>query len=75
MLFRRRASAKPPIPYDPARQRPVIRTSICTGEQTACLQDCKTGRLQEVMLIRTPQDRAEFCRMYGIPEEELVIVY
>lgn len=61
--------------FDHAKKRPVIRASICTGEQTACFQDRETGRLEEVMLLRTPEDRAAFCRMYGIREEELETVY
>ena len=62
------------LSYDPARKRPVIRASICTGEQTACLQDLQTGRLEEVMLLRSPADRAEFCRMCGIREDALKII-
>lgn len=73
MLHRRRKIQA--LSYDPARKRPVIRASICTGEQTACLQDLQTGRLEEVMLLRSPADRAEFCRMCGIREDALKIIY
>lgn len=73
MLHRR--SKTQPLPYDPTQKRPVIRASICTGEQTACLQDLQTGRLEEVMLLRSPADRAEFCRMCGIREDSLQTVY
>lgn len=73
MLHRR--SKTQPLSYDPTQKRPVIRASICTGEQTACLQDLQTGRLEEVMLLRSPADRAEFCRMCGIREESLQTVY
>lgn len=76
MFFaRRRTQAKSTQSYDPAKKRPVIRSSICTGEQTACFQDLQTGRLEEVMLLRSPADRAEFCRLYGIQEEELTVIY
>lgn len=76
MFFSRRfARAKPVQSYDATQKRPVIRSSICTGEQTACFQDLHTGRLEEVMLLRSPDDRAEFCRMYGIREEDLTVIY
>lgn len=61
--------------YDAAKKRPVIRVSICTGEQTACFQDLETGRLEEVMLLRNAADRAAFCSAYGIQEDELSIIY
>lgn len=75
MFFRRPLAPKPTKSYDPAKKRPVIRASICTGEQTACFQDLETGRLEEVMLLRTPADRTAFCRMYGIQETELTVIY
>lgn len=75
MFFVRRRQVKPTRSYDAAKKRPVIRSSICTGEQTACFQDLQTGRLEEVMLLRTPADRAEFCRAYGIREEDLTVIY
>ena len=53
-------------PYDPATRRPVLKCSICTGEQVACFQELATGRLEEVMLIRTPRDLEAFREAYGI---------
>ncbi|MCD8381342.1 MAG: aspartate dehydrogenase [Clostridiales bacterium] len=73
MWFRRKQSR--PLAYDPARQQPVIRASICTGEQTACLRDRKTGRLEEVMLLRTTEDRRAFCRACGMDEDKVEIIY
>lgn len=72
MLFRRK---KPARTFDRQKKRPVIRASICTGEQTACFQDLETGRLEEVMLLRTPADRAQFLSEYGIDESELTVLY
>ena len=31
--------------YDPTAQKPVLRCSICTGEQVAGFQDLHTGHL------------------------------
>ena len=61
--------------YDRKNQRPVIRASICTGEQTAGFQDIHTGRFTEIMLLRTPADLAEFRRLYGIGDGKITIQY
>lgn len=61
--------------YDKAAQKPVIRSSICTGEKVAGFQDLATGRFVDVMLIRTPEDLREFCRLYGVKEAELTTLY
>ena len=46
--------------YDPNHQKPVLKTSICTGEQVAGFKDLQTGKIDEIMLIRSPADLAEF---------------
>ena len=48
---------------------PVIRCSICTGEQVAGFRDGQTGRFEEVTLIRAPTDLEEFKEKYGISGE------
>ncbi len=58
--------------YDRANQKPVIRCSICTGEQVAGFQDIHTGKFEEVMLIRTSDDLARFREMYGLTEVEKI---
>ena len=55
--------------YDPNHQKPVLKTSICTGEQVAGFKDLQTGKIDEIMLIRSPADLAEFIELYGITEE------
>ena len=55
--------------YDKDNKRPVIKTSICTGEQVAGFKDIHTGKLEEVMLIRSETDLDNFKKMYGINEE------
>ena len=61
--------------YDRENQRPAVRASICTGEKVAGFEDRRTGRFTEVMLLRTPDDLAEFRRLYGIGEDEIVTRY
>ena len=48
---------------------PVIRCSICTGEQVAGFQDLKTGKFLEIQLIRRPEDLEQFKKEYGITED------
>ncbi|MCD8147182.1 MAG: aspartate dehydrogenase [Clostridiales bacterium] len=74
-MFWNRKPKTEPKTFDRTKKRPVIRASICTGEQTACFQNLETGKLEEIMLLRTPADRAEFLNTYGIREEELETVY
>lgn len=57
--------------YDKESQRPVIRSSICTGEQIAGFKDIHTGRFTEVMVIRKEKDMEAFLNEYGVSEEEI----
>ena len=72
MFFKRKRAARA---YDRENQKPVIRSSICTGERTAGFQDVRTGKFTEVMLIRTPEDLDEFRRLYGIGDAEISTQY
>lgn len=63
MLFKRKEQKKS---YDRENCRPVLRCSICTGEQVAGFQNIHTGRFDEVMLIRNDRDLKAFMTMYGI---------
>ena len=57
--------------YDRDNLKPVIRVSICTGEQVAGFRNIHTGKFSEDMLIRDSRDLAEFRKLYGLSEEEL----
>ncbi len=61
--------------FDPAEYEPVIRASICTGERVACMRERATGKLHELMLIRSEEDIAAFCRRYKAEEKDLRTVY
>ncbi len=54
------------IPFDPEKQIPVLRSSICTGEKVAGFKDLEGGHFTEVMLIRSPRDEQEFREIYGL---------
>lgn len=52
--------------YDKENLRPVLRCSICTGEQVAGFKNIHTGKFEEVMLIRNQKDLDYFMEMYEI---------
>ena len=64
MFFKRKQ--KPKGSYDHENKKPMIRASICTGEQVAGFKDLHTGAFEEVMLLRNAADLEEFKDRYGI---------
>lgn len=64
-MFRKRQEKKA---YDKETQKPVIRCSICTGEQVAGFKDIHTGKFEEVMLIKSKADLEAFQRQYDLTE-------
>lgn len=66
MFFKKKQEKKT---YDKTTKRPVIKASICTGEQVAGFKDLKTGLFEEIMLIKNQDDLIIFKEMYGIIEE------
>lgn len=61
--------------FPPAQYEPVIRASICTGEKTACMRDLESGKLHEIMLVRTDEDMDTFCRTCNADKEAIKTVY
>ena len=57
--------------FDREKQKPVIRSSICTGEQVAGFKDLSTGKFTEIMMIRNHDDLEEFTSKYGISNGEI----
>ena len=55
--------------YDKENQQPVIKASICTGEQVAGFKNIHTGKIEEVMLIKSQAELDVFKKMYGIDGE------
>ena len=55
--------------YDKENKKPVIKSSICNGEQVAGFKDIRTGKMEEIMLIKNTADLERFKAMYGITEE------
>lgn len=65
-LFKKPQTSK--LTYDRENQKPVIRCSICTGEQVAGFKDVHTGKFTDIMLIRDEKDLQDFKSKYGITE-------
>ena len=74
-MFGWKKKAPEPPQFPPEDFEPVIRASICTGEKVACMRDRRTGRLQEVMLIRSREDLEDFCRRYQTESDKIKTVY
>ena len=55
--------------YDKENKKPVIKASICNGEQVAGFKDIHTGKIEEVMLIKNQADLDAFKKMYGIDDD------
>ncbi|MBQ7455077.1 MAG: aspartate dehydrogenase [Clostridia bacterium] len=71
-MFQKRPKA-PAIPYDPVREVPAVRKSICTGEMTVGFVDKVTGRFRDVMLARDERALEGFRRATGC--EKLKEIY
>lgn len=54
--------------YDKENQIPVLRCSICTGEQVAGFKDIHTGKFNDVTLIRNESELEKFMKEYGLSD-------
>ncbi|MBO7355193.1 MAG: aspartate dehydrogenase [Lachnospiraceae bacterium] len=52
--------------YDPEKEKPIIRASICNGEQVAGFKNKETGEFHEIMMIRDQSELNEFMKTYGL---------
>lgn len=55
--------------FDREQVKPVIRCSICNGEQVAGFQNLRTKKFEEVMILRDQQDLQDFMEKYSITEK------
>lgn len=69
-MFNRRKKHAIPL-YDKTGKIPVIRSSICTGEQAAGFKDPSSGKFDELMLIRNGNDFMEFLSLYQVNESDI----
>ena len=64
-----------PYEYDRDKEIPVIRASICTGEEVAGFQNRETGQFRDVCLLRNAAEKEAFCRACGITAAEIKKIY
>ncbi len=67
--------SKPSALFPPEQYEPVIRSSICTGERTACMRNRETGKIHEIMVLRTERDLTEFAKQYGADLSGIRTIY
>lgn len=72
-LFKKKSIEYPKMPEGDCV--PVLRCSICTGEQTLCAKDRQSGKLHELMLIRSPEELEGFFAANGIDPASIEKVY
>lgn len=70
-MFHRKKKPETVSTFDRTAERPVIRSSICTGEKVAGFKDINTGKFRDVMLISDSKDLEEFMKKFRISEEEI----
>lgn len=54
--------------YDKETRKPILKCSICNGEQVAGFKNLQTGKFEEIMLIRNEGDLREFMERYGVSQ-------
>ncbi|MCD8348758.1 MAG: aspartate dehydrogenase [Lachnospiraceae bacterium] len=52
--------------YDLSVYKPVLKCSICNGEQVAGFKNRATGKFEEVTFIRNEHELAQFLKSYGL---------
>lgn len=58
--------------YDASVYKPVLKCSICNGEQVAGFKNLQTGKFEEITLIRNQGELQEFMDTYGLQEIEKI---
>ena len=56
------------VKYDPDKEYPVIKASICNGERVAGFKSKEDGHFTEVTFIANEADLKAFKDAYGINE-------
>lgn len=54
--------------FEKENYKPVLKCSICTGEQVAGFKDIHSGKFEEVTLIRNAKELEAFMQLYDVKE-------
>ena len=68
MIFQKKKQETQKREYDSLNQKPILKCSICNGEQVAGFKDNRTGKFHEVMFGRNEKDLQTFKEMYGLTD-------
>jgi hypothetical protein len=55
--------------YDRENMKPILHASICTGETVAGFKNRRTGKFEEVMLVKSDADKELFKEIYDITDD------
>ena len=65
-IFARKAKEETKPEFDREKEYPVLRCSICNGEQVAGFKDRRTGHFREERVIRSAEELETFRRLCGV---------
>lgn len=66
MLFKKKKTERPSYDFDRQNEKPILKCSICNGEQVAGFKNIHTGMFHEVMFVRNDEDLQTFMEQYGL---------
>ena len=64
-MIRKKAKRKT---YDKVNMKPILKCSICNGEQVAGFKNIRTGEFREECLIQNSSQLEAFKQKYGITQ-------
>ena len=67
-IFARKAKGEPLPEFDREKEFPVLRCSICNGEQVAGFKDRRTGHFREWKMIRGREELEAFRKQCGVDQ-------
>ena len=73
--FSKKSSRKTLLSWDPAREEPVVKKSICTGEATVGFVDRATGKYRDVRKVTTQVEIDAFCQEVGLAQGSIKTIY
>ncbi len=69
MMFGRKKKKIEKKSYDRENMKPILHASICTGETVAGFKNRRTGKFEEVMLVKSDADKELFKEIYDITDD------
>ena len=70
-----RAKKKDELKFDPVREEPCIKKSICTGETVLGFREKETNRFRDIRKATSEDDVALFCVETGIQRDKIKTIY